>query len=364
MIRQTVCGLLVFLLFTPTAVAQSIIALKTETGEGVNASVVQILDQEISTAARNHPEIEMKGRQDVSVSDLAMGGGCSQPDEACLKGLKAVLGSERIVFAKVEKAESGHVFSAKVFDFGVGEFIAETSLTTDGDLSILLPAFAEGAIWGDVGVLAIEISGAEAADLTFDGDKMGVAPTTLKSLPLGEHTVTVETAAGEVKSRDVLLRAGNPQTISFDFGTTVVDDPIAEPSGPSVIPGIALLVVGVGAIGFGVAQTLSLNSDHKEIERIENEFGDPDCRCFPSIPAGERQTLLDLEDKRGSKTVLQFVGYGVGVGLAGVGTYLLVNAVSKRKTETSAEAGVEDAGLNVQIGPTPNGVAGTLMYRF
>ena len=360
MFRQSlyaICFLSTVLLSTVAFAQSRVVILKTTAG-GVDESIVALFNQEVATAIGNPPDYTVSGRQEVTVADLALGAGCAEADQACLKQVGQMMDSDFIVFGSIENApteETSLFAKMTLFDFASGttKATAERSFTPD-EATTWLPVLAETLVWGNSGQLVVDAGDAE---VFLDGESVGFGKQEIDELPLGAHLV--EARIGEEQHvKEVVLRHGVPQNIVFEFASVETTE---VASGPSVVPGVVLVVLGVAGIATGVVTSLGLKSDHDEIARIESEFGDPSCECFRrDTPESEIAKFKELEEGRGTKTVIQFIGYGAGAVLTGVGTYLIVRALGNQTTETDASADV----VRLEVVPRKGGVTGQVTVRF
>ncbi len=340
----------------------SVVILKFETFNAEQA-VMDDFYVAMHDAIEGHPEMRVAPGGDVTINDLILTLGCESANTECLKGLSDFVDGDRIVYGSVQHSEDVYLFSLKMFDFAKGEFIREVSdETIEGDADQVKqgvrPVIA-GFLYGDVGKLDVAVNGASDAEIFFDGEKLGVAPTTLDGLPLGEHAVSVRTSDGQKKSKKVMLHRGKMSKVQFNFdgaSGSEVEEPAVASSKNYAVPGWA--AVGVGTVGLiaGTIGTVQLGSYDSEAESMI--CGDALCPSASTDRANKLQSDMD------SAFTMSVVGYSVAaVGLA-AGGYLLYEAYAGSGAESAPEqpeadetdiepsvsVGADSASVGVRIG--------------
>lgn len=373
-ILSIIAGLLITVALLPHAFAQSgddvgVTVLKFERFD-VPDDVMETFYSELRRGIDGHPELAALERAEVTIQDLSLTAGCDEPDEACLTSLRDILDADQIVFGSVQQSENVYLFTIRNFDFAEERFVREvTEQTVEGDFSTLqraIPAIVENFLYGEVGTLEVAVEGAQDAEIFVNGQKVGLAPTVLNNLPLGEHVVMVRTADGEEQSESVILRYDAPRVVSFQFqADSVIDDPVvADDAGPSTVPGWITVGVGVAGIGFGIFQTLAVSS-------IDDDF-DALCAAEGNVCEGSSAALgspqaaaeaRSLEDDGSTAKTLQLVGFSVGGAAILVGSYLLYRAYSYEEPEPKYGT-LDWRNLELEFGPTRDGAAASLGVKF
>ncbi len=379
--------LVAIVLFASPAAAQdgaSVVIMKFDIFDVSDATTKEFytaLDSAINAA----PDMYVKTSGEVSMKDLLLTVGCEAPSEDCLSGLRDFVDADRIVFGSVQQSEDVTLFTVRMFDFAESRFVRETvDQTVQGseeDVKAAMPAVVEAFVYGDTGVLTVNVAGADNAEIFFDGEKVGVAPMTLENLPLGEHAITVKTREGDEQSETVLLRNGAAETVEFTFGEGMAGGGGGggggeSAGGPSTIPGWIAIGVGVAGAGlgiYGLMQESAVQSDLDARCADGNSFGNvcsgSNASLGSSSEAAEIQALID---DGGTAKTLQLAGFSVAaVGLA-VGGFLLYTAYSSDSAEAdTGEAAANDnstspAVSNVTFGvaPTPDGISAGLGFQF
>lgn len=366
---RIMCMAAVLVAFPMSSWAQdeaSVIILKltrVDADDAVVAATQQALEERIEA----HEALTFKSDAQVTVDELALTAGCASPDETCMKMLRDFVDADRVAFGKVQSSGDVHLFSMRMFDFAENRFVAEISdQTVEGpaaDVVEIVPHVVDGFLYGNVGTLTVEVEGNAEPVLLFNGRKMGLAPTTLENLPLGQHVVTVRSGAEE-RSETVLLTRDAPARVSFSLtGATVadVDTGVADESRPSIVP--AIVAYGIGAVGlavgvYGGLQVQQAKDDDDRYTACVNDTGtavDPACVSDAGLPA-----YSDVESKGQTGEILSFVGFGVGAVGIGLGTFLLVRALG------ASDAAPETAALPFELGIFPHrrGVSTSLRLRF
>lgn len=349
----------------------SVVILKFEKMDASD-EVVRVLEASLAEGIEAHDDMHVKKGGEVTIKDLALTAGCDTAEAECMESLRDFVDADRVVFGSVQASEDVYLFSMKMFDFAEGRYVAEvTDQTVEGDVSRVkkvIPALVDNFIYGDVGVVVVEVTGADSPDIIFDGEKVGLAPTRLENLPLGEHVVSVKTADGEEDTRTVVLRADEPVTVTFAFESDTSTntkglEPDSSGEGPSAVPGwvsIGIGVVGLAVGGFSSFQVVKASDDNAAL--ADEGFVDPDTGgLIPGEKLAEGTDRADSIRTRGKTyQTLQYIGYGVGgVGVA-LGTVLLIRAMGGSEKDTSGAA----SNLDFGVAPSRDGVSATLRLRF
>lgn len=371
--------MLVFILAVPiSAFAQdsaSVVILKLERFDASD-DLVDAVQRALERGIEAHGEMTVKDGGEMSIKEFALTAGCEEVNDECMKTLRDFVDADRVVFGSVQQSDDVSLFTLKMYDFAESRFVSEvTDQTVQGDISQIrevLPAVVENFLYGDVGILTVNVVGADGPELFFDGEKVGLAPTTLENLPLGEHVVSLKTADGEEQTEKVVLRAESPTTLEFQFGDAVTDpggggseEPVASSGGGSKVPGIVAIgvgVVGIGVGAFGAAQVSRANADYDAL--IANEaFVDPDSNLFVD---GQQDAARDAGlhpediDRRGKTfQTIEFIGFGVGAAGVITGVILLATSGGGESDTGSAKLPVD-----IQVAPTRGGIAASLGFRF
>ncbi|MEZ4460367.1 MAG: hypothetical protein R3E66_11705 [bacterium] len=360
----TIAWFAMFTLFGGVAFAQksgaSVVILKFDRFN-VPDDIMATFDKELSRAVEENDETYVKPGGELTIQDLALTAGCESPTVDCLSGLRDLVDADQIIFGSVQRSDDVFLFTIRNFDFGEGDFIREvndqTVKGTNDEVREAIPAIVENFIFGPVGKLEVTLSGVKSAELFINGEKMGVAPTTLENLPLGEHVVMVRSDDGKEESQTVILRHNAMETLSFDLDSA---SPVSD-SGERMSPAIGWAVVGVGlaAIGFGVYETL-------EVGRVDDDF-DALCAREGNVCEGSNAALKDaataaeaddLKSQGSTAKTLQLVGFSVGGAAALVGGYLLYKAYSGADEEAAA------SNMRFGVSPTADGAAASFQANF
>ncbi len=347
----------------------SVIVMKFEEFDA-EPEVVAALGESLSAGISAHADMQVKGGPEMTIKDLTLTAGCGQPDEKCMQMLRDFIDADRVVFGSVQGSGDVHLFSMKMFDFADGRFINSVAdQTIEGDVDHVrevLPAVVEGFLYGDVGTLTVEVVGAESPDLIFDGAKVGLAPTTLENLPLGEHVVSVRTTAGDEKSQRIVLRYNQPANVEFVFrGGMAQTKPDKSASGRSIVPGVVSLGLGVIGVGVGAFSSLQVSGANSDNEKLRDQgFVDSDAGAFTDSDAVAAAKSADLDPaaikKRGETfQTIQWIGYGVGAVGIGVGLVLMIRAMGGE--ESAATTALP---FDFGIMPTADGAAASFRTSF
>jgi hypothetical protein len=378
-----VATLAALICFASPAAAQegaSVVILKFELLD-VPESTRAAFDSALTDAINAAPDMYVKTAGEVNMKDLLLAVGCESPSADCLGGLAEFVDGDRIVFGSVQRSEDVTLFTVRMFDFAESRFIRETvDQTVQGDeakVKEAIPAIVEGFVYGDTGVLTVNVAGADNAEIFVDGEKVGVAPMTLENLALGERAVSVKTRDGEEQTEKIILRNGQAETVEFAFGSGDMADNGGgeEASGASTVPGWVSIGIGLAGAGLGVYGMLQESSVESDLEARcadGNSFGNvcsgDNAALGSSAEAAEIQGLID---DGGTARTLQLAGFSVAaVGLV-VGGILLYTAYSSDGGETDTAAAANDdsddpAVSNVTFGiaPTPDGLSAGFGFSF
>jgi hypothetical protein len=372
----------IFFFASPVAAQEgaSVVIMKFELLD-VPGATTEAFEKTLTDGINAAPDMYVKTGGELNMNDLLLAVGCEEPNAECLGGLADFVEGDRIVFGTIQQSEDVTLFTVRMFDFAESRFIRETvDQTVQGDeaaVKAAIPAIVEGFVYGDTGVLTVNVAGADNAEIFFDGEKVGVAPMTLENLPLGEHAVAVKTRDGEEKTEKILLRNGQTETLDFSFGEGMADSGGGESSGgASTLPG--WVAVGVGVLGaglgvYGLLQESSVQSDLDAKCAAGNSGGNVCSGDSAALGSGaEAAEIQGLIDDGGTARTLQLAGFSVAaVGLA-VGGFLLYTAYSSEPVETNTDAegsasnddGPVVTDITFGIAPTPDGVSAGLGFSF
>ncbi len=374
MVRKTITTILTAIVLvaalasTANAQDSEVVILKFETFES-DAGVVEDFYSTLESGIDDHPDLKVKKGGELTIQDLILTAGCDAPTAKCLGGLKEVVGADQLVFGSIQQSDDVFLFTIRNFDFAEGAFVREvTDQTVQGDLSEVkraLPAIVDNFLYGPVGTLEISVVGAKEAEILFNGEKMGFAPTTLENLPLGEHAVTLRTDDGEEKTETIVLRHNEPGSLEFTFGEPVEEIPeVATDDAPSTLPGWILVGVGVVGVGVGVVgliQESGVNSDFDALcSKPGNVCDGSNASLSSPADAAEAQ---DLTDQGSSAQTLQLIGFSVGGAAIVAGAILLVRAYSY---EAPPAEGTADKSPSFQfsVAPQKGGAVAGMNFTF
>lgn len=302
---------------------------------------------------------------DVTIEEMIVTAGCQEPTEKCLSGLKDFVDGDRMIFGSIKRSGEAYLFTFRMFDFVEERFVRSVSeQTVEGDEATVkkaIPGIVQGFMHGDVGILKVSASGASGdVRVFFDGEKMGLVPTTLENLPLGQHAVTVKTKDGTEKTKLVLLRKDEQQTVEFDIGPKEV----ATGSDTGGGGGRGAPILGYSAAGVGVAGLTVGIIGHVQNSQAVQASNELSCNGGDSIcnPPGDEERsaeelgqLAEERDKRVTNTaIVSTVGYSVGVLGLGAGSYLLYRHYSGGSGGSSGTQKAEVESVRIQ--PTQTGL--------
>jgi len=309
---------------------------------------------------------------DVTIQEMIVTAGCQEPNAECLAGLAEYVDGDRMIFGSIKRSGNAYLFTFRMFDFVEQRFVRSVSeQTVEGDEATVqkaIPGIVQGFMHGNVGSLKVSVPGATGdVRVFFDGDKMGLAPTTLENLPLGQHAVTVKTDAGTERTKLVILRKDEQQTVEFNLGSENIatDSGTGGPGGDTPILGYSAAGIGVAGLTVGIIGHVQNSQAVKASNELSCNGGESVCN-----PPGDEQRSPDElgqlareRDQRVTTTaVVSTVGYSVGALGLGAGTFLLYRHFSGA---SGGEANQKQAEVeSVRLQPTGHGLELGLSLRF
>ncbi len=291
--------------------------------------VMDIFYSSLNRGIAAHSDMEVVDGASVTLADMLLTLGCSEGVEQCLPTLSGVLPVNRVVFGSVQRSENIYLFTIKMYNLDAGAYthvIEDQTVQGDIDrLKMVVPTIIDSMLYGPVGKLRVNITGASEAEVFFDGRQLGVAPKEFGDLPLGEHVVTVRTD-GQEESRTVVLKRGEPSSLDvrFDGG---IDEPGAVSGGgsPFTVPAYAALGVGAAGVVVGVLGQVQLGSQEEEAERL---YGGRE-----SVLQSEQADVVELRSGMNGSYTQMMVGYSVGAaGLLGGAALLFLSSRDSQTT--------------------------------
>ena len=215
--------------------------------------------------------------------------------------------------------------------------------------------------------IKISLEGAPAKDptLTIDGQTVSAAVIGIpKPVNPGQHTVTAHASNAESEPVTITVPEGASQnvTLTMHAVANAAPPPVASAGGPEAAPEPAhasveadghsgLRVAGWVGIGVGV---VGAGLGTFFIVKSHSDRNSADSLCgATTCPMSKKSEIDDLDSSSVREATLAWVSYGVGVAGLGTGIALLVMSGSKGKTEPQA-AGL--AGARPWVGPGSAGV--------
>ena len=311
--------------------------------------VMKIFYDSLERGIAAHPEMKVVDGANVTLPDMLLTLGCTDGVETCLPTLSGVLPVNRIVFGSVQRSDDIYLFTIKMYNLDETAFthvIEDQTVKGDVDrLEMVVPAIIDSMLYGPIGKMTVNISGASRAEVFFDGQKIGEAPKTFGDLPLGEHVVTVRTN-GQEESRTVVVERDQPLAIDVQFEGQIEEPGAGDgSSNPYTIPAYSALGIGAVGIVVGVLGQAQLGAQEEEAQAL---YGGRD-----SVASSEQPDVIERRNAMNASYTQMMVGYSVGA--AGVigGAALLYLSMSQDSTLPS-----------VAIVPTRDGGVVTMTGRF
>ncbi len=311
----------------------------------VDTEVMDTFYTELNDSIEDHKDKVIVPGGEVSLNDMVLTVGCEGPTPECLSQLQDFVEADQLLFGSVQRADDVHLFTVRLFDFETQSFEAEiVDQTVDGDMdrvSEVIPALVDGLLYGEIGVLEVNIYGAEDVDIFLDGEKIGKSSTVMENLPLGEHVLMVRSSDGEEQTKQVLLERDKPSSATFTFGGGAVE-PVEGGGNTLLYSGVGLAAVGVVGIGVGAAQYIGHRNDAEAMNDLTvctDPVGESPTssacnnRAFRSdSSAADRSGYAELEASKDRKYRNSLIGFGLGGLLTAAGGALIYMGTKNSET--------------------------------
>lgn len=358
--------LLTLFLWSGQAVAQdntgaSVVVLKLN-ASGVEQEVTDLFYLELHEQIRAHSGMHVASSGEVTIQDLMLMAGCSEPTADCLNGLSDFIEGDRVVFGSVSHADNVYTFNVSMFDFAQSRFVGELqNFVLRGDtheIQYQLPIAAEALLYGDVGVLEVKIEGTGSARIFVNDVDKGRTPVSLSGLPLGEVTVT---AWGDDESEHVetvVLRRNQPAEVVFTIDTPQVIT-TSSSNTPYLVSGIALATIGVAGL-------VTAAFGHMELDTLNSKVSTMMVPGHPSILTSKAQSVEQLQSDMNTAHTMRVIGISAGAVGITAGTILLVKALTSDGTskDVAPPANASKSTNNWRLAPSASGIGFTLGADF
>lgn len=400
-----VWGLTALAVGTPAAFAQSgnatLAVLGLEASDGAPAAVANAITDALKQRVSAAKGFKLTTGKDLMEVKLVF----SCPDEApsCMAQAAKSLGVEKMIFGSVKKAADGYLVTLKMLDASKGrvdawvaEQIGRGQATAPGLRGPVQKWFATLSGVGTSGSIRITAD-VVGASIILDGLPVGM--TTEEAIELGgintgRHEIVLSKPGYEPVRKDVNVVAGETASVRATMdsvgggeGTT---PPPANDTQNAATPGEvstaastdddnsamkiatwATLGAGVVALAVGVKFSLDVagyDSDLDKYRRYECEDGSVACSSpngenVGGLSQSEQREVQKLQDDAKGPQTLQWVAYGVGAALVGVGVYLYVNAYMSDEEPTGTQQSLaKRIRLTPVITPSGGGMAARLTF--
>lgn len=399
-----VWGLTALTVGIPAAFAQSgnatLAVLGLEASDGAPAAVANAITDALKQRVSAAKGFKLMTGKDLMEVKLVF----SCPDEApsCMAQAAKSLGVEKMIFGSVKKAADGYLVTLKMLDASKGrvdawvaEQISRGQATAPGLRGPVQKWFATLSGVGTSGSIRITAD-VVGASILLDGLPVGI--TTEEAIEMGgintgRHEIVFSKPGYEPVRKDVTVVAGETASVraamdSVGGGTGTTPPPANDVQ--NAIPGEvstaapatdnnsamkiatwATLGAGVVALAVGVkfsSDVAGYDSDLDKYRRYKCEDGSIAC----SSPNGENVGGLSESQEREvdklrkdakSPQTLQWVGYGVGAALVGVGVYLYVRTYMGDEEPTGTQQSLaKRIRLTPVITPSGGGMAARLTF--
>lgn len=350
--------------FAQDKTGASVVVLKFNT-TGVNQELTDLFFLELHEQIRAHQGMHIAGSGEVTIQDLMLMAGCSDPTVDCLKGLSDFVEGDRVVFGSISKTDETYNFNVSMFDFVQGRYLHELkdfTLTGDNrDVQTKLPAVAEALIYGNVGILDVSVKGSGAARIFVNNVDKGRTPLSLSELPLGEVTVTAWGDDESEHTETVILRRDQPAEVVFSIDAPTVVASGSSSSTPYLVSGIALASIGVAGL-------VTAAIGHMELEQLNNQASAMLATGPPTaIHANQSDKAKTLQSDMDTAQTMRVVGISAGaVGIV-AGTVLLVKAFTSGGSDDVAPPVAKASSSSVnnwRVAPSTSGIGFSLGANF
>ncbi len=348
--------------FAQDKTGASVVVLKFNT-TGVEQELTDLFFLELHEQIRAHQEMHVAGSGEVTIQDLMLMAGCSEPTADCMKGLSDFIEGDRVVFGSISKANEAYNFNVSMFDFKQGRYMRELkdfSLTGNvRDVQAQLPVVAEALFYGNVGVLEVSVEGTGAARVFVNDVDKGRTPLSLSELPLGEVTVTVWGDDESEHSETVILRHDQPAEVVFAIDApTVVASGKSSSSTPYMVSGIALASIGVAGL-------VTAAIGHMDLEQLNNQASSMLASGQTAINSSQASKTQDLQADMNTAQTMRVVGISAGaVGIV-AGSILLVKAFTSGGSDDVAPPVADSSTIrNLRVAPSTSGIGFSLGGNF
>ncbi len=348
--------------FAQDKTGASVVVLKFNTA-GVDKEITDLFFLELHEQIRAQQGMHVAGSGEVTIQDLMLMGGCSEPNTECLKGLSDFIEGDRVVFGSISKENETYSFNVSMFDFAQGRYLREIKdLTLTGksrDVQAKLPVVAEALMYGNVGVLNVSIDGSGAARVFVNEVDKGRTPLALSELPLGEVTVTAWGDDESEYTETVVLRHDQPEEVVFSIDTPMVVSQGSSSSTPYLVSGIALATIGVAGL-------VTAAIGHMDIEQLNTKASGMMTAGNTAININKAGEVNDLQSDMNTAQTMRVVGVSVGaVGIV-AGTILLVKAFTSSGSDDVASPVAKSSSpvRNLRVAPSASGIGFSLGGNF
>lgn len=237
--------------------AERVIVLGIRTIEG-DDDVARSLTDSIREAAQTVTDWEV-AEEGPPLAQLLLVHGCDEPDAACMAAIADDLQKDRVIYATIRRTGVGDEFdfsiSLNTFNAQLGRIehtMTDTiprSELSRGELEERAGGYLDQIIGGsEVGTLRVHTE--PGAEVYLDGELAGTADGSgwleISPVGVGEHSVRVTHSEFAAGTGDVSVQANGRSELNVPLTAlgAMEETPEEESSGPSIIPGLALMGVG------------------------------------------------------------------------------------------------------------------------
>lgn len=337
--------------FAQTDEVDDVVILKfmtSDTDEAIEEYLYRTLEETINA----HPGLQVTSQADVSVNEMVLVLGCDAASPECIGQLSDFAEGDLIVYGNVERSSGVYLFNLKLFDFQTGDFRNQIdNATLEGSRDKVekgIDALVSTLVFGNVGELEVSAAGADSSTAYLGKEELGPVPLSIESLPLGEHTVTVEAADGRRQEQVVTLRPGKTAKVHINFAL----EEAAEPIDAEIfrIPGWASM--GVGAVGLAAAIIATVNL--KDYNKQADMMVCGRALCEPRTAEAADALQADLNNAY----TMSVVGYSVAAVGIGLGSYFLYHAYSGGESDAiPASDSEEEFEMSFGLAPHKGGAS-------
>ena len=264
----------------------------------------------VRTQIAYHRELTLNDVPPQPLNELLLALGCTSLDALCAEELIAVTNADWLVWGEVTE-EGGQL---TVFDLARAEVLRDASFGPPSSWvereAVLV---ARQLLWGSVAGLTVR-SSPLGAQVTLNGERVGVTPLTLSQLPLGGYTLRVEAAGYAASEQQIGLDLGELE-VDVQLVSSVVTLAQLDAPRASTRAGIVVAAAGASLLVAGIATGVASRHTQRRFDRTVDEVALDRDRADSLSARGRRQsTATNLLLPTGGVSLLGGVVWALSAG--------------------------------------------------